>query len=266
MVFERLKNKTILVTRAADSVVVLLRLLHECGAASVVVPMIHIADPVSWMECDHAAGQLKKYDGVIFTSKNAVRKFVGRIAAVNGNALAALRSTSVFAVGGQTAAALKDFGIETTEFPESASAQALTELLSRRHVAGKRFLFPKSNIARKKLPEVLRSLHAIVDELVVYRTLSPSPSDIESYKKELSGQTIDAVLFFSPSAVENFAQTLGVGSINNAVAAVIGETTAQAARAIGLRVSVIPSEANAEMLVASLDKYFQSQMAFNPKT
>ena len=58
------------------------------------------------------------------------------------------------------------------------------------------------------------------------------------------------MLFASPSAVQGFAETLGAGA-TDVPAVAIGPTTAEAARAAGIRVLAVADPSTADGLVAA---------------
>ncbi|MBI3788438.1 MAG: uroporphyrinogen-III synthase [Ignavibacteriales bacterium] len=251
-----LEGKTIVVTRAADSSASLVQLFEQKAAKVIAFPTIEIVAPDAWDECDHAIINLRKYDGVFFTSKNAVEKFIERITAINSGAKKILASRRIFAVGEKTEAALEEAGIPVSLTPEIYSAENLASALSDEEIAGKHFLFPKSSIGKDVLPNALRSLNAVVDEVAVYKTISPEQSDLDAIRNALAAQEVDVVTFFSPSSVRNFIQIMGTKCLDNTAIAVIGPSTAKAATDLRLSVSIIAKQATAESLVETIEEYF----------
>lgn len=101
--------------------------------------------------------------------------------------------------------------------------------------------------------ETLRAAGVAVDEWTVYRTKASTPT---ASARAAIDAGVDAVLFFSPSAVRSFVESgLAVG---NAVTACIGPTTAAAARELGLNVDVVATDHSATGLVNALAEHFQS--------
>ncbi|MBI3586003.1 MAG: uroporphyrinogen-III synthase [Ignavibacteriales bacterium] len=254
-----LEGKTVVVTRAADSNASLVRLLEQQGATVIAFPTIEIVDPDSWDECDNAIINLRNYDGVFFTSKNAVEKFLQRIAAIHSEAKNILASRRIFAVGEKTEAVLEEAGIPVAMTPEIYSAEDLVSALSQEEIGGKRFLFPKSSIGKDILPNALRSLDAVIDEVAVYKTVSPKQTDLDAIRNALAAQKVDVVTFFSPSSVRNFIQIMGTKCLDTTAIAVIGPSTAKAATDLGLSVSIIAKAATAESLVETIEEYFGSK-------
>lgn len=254
-----LEGKTILVTRPTSADDEFTALLREAGAHVVHVPMVEIVEPESWEACDRALSHLEEYDGILFTSKNAVLKFLARVKTVVPDGERILNARAIFAVGEKTEEALEEAGIRVTAAPEIFSAQDLAETLSREQIAGRRFLFPKSDIARDVLPNALRTLGASVDEVVVYRTVAPHQADLDTVRNALAEGTVDAVTFFSPSSVRNFVQLLGHRCLQHVPVAVLGPTTEAAARNLGVTVSLRAFAATGAALVERLVEFFSTR-------
>lgn len=253
-----LEGKTVLVTRPASSAGEFIALLEAAGARVIHLPTVEISDPDSWEECDRAIINLRQYDGVFFTSKNAVEKFVGRVNALSGEAFVLLTRRAIYAVGEKTEEALEELGIPVTAAPEIYSAEELGTLFTREQVEGRRFLFPKSKIARDILPNALRELNAVVDEVVVYKTVAPQQWDLDSVRNALVNGSVDVVTFFSPSSVRNFVQMMGHRCVVHVPIAVLGPTTESAARTLGLDIAIVAPQATGKSLVESLEDFFTS--------
>ncbi|MEX0735925.1 MAG: uroporphyrinogen-III synthase [Bacteroidota bacterium] len=247
-----LQGKTVLITRAAESDDSFGRLLEARGATILHLPTIKIVDPDSWDDCDRAIITLREYDGVFFTSKNGVLKFLQRIEAVNAPAKSVLSNRPVYAVGEKTEEALENAGFPVTMTPEVFSGEDLAALFSREEVQGKRLLFPRSNIGKEILPKALRSLGAVVDEVTAYKTVSPEKTDLDGVRHALVIGKVDIVTFFSPSAVRNFLQMMGSKCLEHTLVAVIGPTTAAAATGLGIEVRIVSKQSTAESLVETL--------------
>ncbi len=121
-----LAGRRILVTRAAHQAGKLSESLRELGAEPVEVPVLEIRPPDSFDSLDRALRQLAFYDWLIFTSANAVRALVERIAAL-GIAFEPSPSLRVAAVGAATARAAQDAGFPVTFVPESYVAESLVD-------------------------------------------------------------------------------------------------------------------------------------------
>ena len=131
-------------------------------------------------------------------------------------------------------------------------------------LAGKRVLLPRSQRAGADLPDALRSVGAEVTEVVTYHTGgvgAAGPGVIEAMREG----RVDAVLFFSPSAVENVRCELGADVFSrlgaHAALAAIGPVTAAALRKAGLPVAIEAPLATADSMATAIAQYFSSRTA-----
>lgn len=78
----------------------------------------------------------------------------------------------------------------------------LIRFFKNKNLAGQKILYPMSQIGRKELVAVLKKKGAKVDVIEAYQT---KPANVSAKRlKATLKKGIDAVLFFSPSAVESF--------------------------------------------------------------
>jgi uroporphyrinogen-III synthase len=253
-----LTGLTILLTRDPAASAGFITEAERLGAHVLLFPVIAIQPPLSWEECDRAAGALDRYAAIAFTSANAVRGFRGRCDTL-GIPPDRLRLLKVYAVGVQTAQELGRWDLPVAAIPERFSASALAELFGGTHLDGLRVLLPQGNLAREELALALIALGARVDTVVVYRTLPVSPPDAGIVWGRLEARGIDVVTFASPSAVAAFAQIypverLGPLSAHAAIAA-IGPTTAQAVRDHGWTTACVAAESTMAGLLTAITSH-----------
>lgn len=229
------------------------RMLREGGCTVHRVPLIRIAAPETWDALDTALAKLDRYAGVLLTSRQSVRWFL-RGADARGIDRAAL--PPLHAVGEKTAAEAEALGLAVRELPSSSYGATLAAELP--DVEGKLFLQPCSDIARSEIVDTMRERGGDVEQVVVYRTL-PASDEAMRELKELNRRGFDAVAFFSPSAVRQFAAALEGWRQNETAVAVIGDTTADAVREHGLRVDIIAREQTAESLATGIIDYLNGQ-------
>ncbi len=231
-------------------------MLEARGARVLSLPAIELVEPSSTTALDEAIRTLRQYDGLVFTSRNAVEFFLKRTRAVDPDAPAVIAGKRIYAVGEKTESALREAGMPASAVPRNFSANDLTALLTRDGVWGKRFLFPRSDIARDVIPRHIRSHGGTVDEVVAYENRRPPETDVEPVRRALRAGKVDAATFFSPSALLNTVDLVGLEALSRTPIAVIGPTTRDAARDCGLRVRIVPSAATAEGLVEALEIEF----------
>ncbi|MFH1800771.1 MAG: hydroxymethylbilane synthase [Candidatus Omnitrophota bacterium] len=160
------------------------------------VPMIEIKPARSFKALDAAILRIDEYDGFLFTSRHAVLYFLDRLK-MKMKSVEALRSKMIVAIGKTTAQALESFGLNATWLPEEETAESMVKFLGNLPVKGKRFLIPRSDLARDLLVDELRKRGALVEPVTAYRNICPE------IKKQDLGR-IDEIVFTSPSTVKNF--------------------------------------------------------------
>ncbi|HTY10581.1 MAG TPA: uroporphyrinogen-III synthase [Bacteroidota bacterium] len=252
-----LLGKTILVTRAKEQAAEFVKLLEQLGASVMLFPTIQIVPPKSWEECDNAIAHIGTYDAIVLTSSNAAENFFTRVRLADNGTAKLIAEKTVYAVGEKTREAAEKHNIPVAAMPAVSDAKNLAITLSRTDVKGKRFLFPKGNLAGKVVTFALQEHGATVDEVVVYETIQPSETDAEAVKQRLRKNEIDVVTFFSPSSVSNFLASISEELLENTTIAVIGHTTAAAAKNLSLPVHVVAEHATSANFVGSIVRYYE---------
>ncbi len=259
-----LQGKTILVTRAVRQAEEFSMALRSLGASVVEFPTIQISDPVSWDDMDRCIGNIGRYDGMIFTSVNAVEKFFMR---VDARLQPAFQNKMICAVGGKTQEALKRYHFAVTVVPERYTADELVTALQPMDIRGKRFLFPRGNRSGDVIRSGLEKSGAYVDECIVYSTEYTDPPSAEMVREMLVKRHIDLITFFSPSSVEGFFRSMqqripepdALTKILRGIhTAAIGSVTSQALQEKGIVPTIIPPITTAEGLVDSIVRFYMS--------
>lgn len=263
--FEKLPlfGKTILVTRSREQASELSEKLRELGAAPVEFPTIELMPPESWADADHCLAQMVSYDWIIFTSANGVKYFIERLLALGGD-LRDLKGPRVCAIGPQTAEALKTLKIRVDFVPAEYRAESIFEGLSKGNLKGRRILIPRAKVARDILPAELKKAGALVDVVEVYRTVCPK-SQGRKIQELLKKKAFSAVTFTSSSTVSNFAEIIGMKEVRELTEGIpvasIGPITAEKARSMGIKTTIMPEEYTIPALLDALVKYFTAENA-----
>ncbi|EWS99897.1 uroporphyrin-III methyltransferase [Intrasporangium oryzae NRRL B-24470] len=229
--------------------------LAAYGATADVVPTISVEPPRTPQQMEKAIKGLVtgRYEWIGFTSVNAVRAVRERFEELGLDARA-FAGLKVAAVGGTTAAALREWGINADLVPtgEQSAAGLLEVWPEFDEVLDpiNRVLLPRADIATETLVAGLRDMGWEVDDVTAYRTVRAAPP-AAPIRDAIKGGDYDAVVFTSSSTVRNLVGIAGKPHPATVVAC-IGPATAKTAEEHGLRVDVLAPEASAISVVDAL--------------
>jgi len=248
----------VLVPRTKEQAGALSDRLRAHGAVPEEVPTITVEPPRTPQQMERAVKGLVtgRYQWIAFTSVNAVRAVREKFEEYGLDARA-FAGVKVAAVGEQTAAALRAFGITPDLVPEGQqSSEGLAavwppydEMLDPIN----RVLLPRADIATETLVAALTELGWEADDVTAYRTVraAPPPAPV---REAIKGGGFDAVLFTSSSTVRNLVGIAGKPHAVTVIAA-IGPQTAKTAEEFGLRVDVMAPKPSATALAEALATY-----------
>lgn len=253
-----------LVPRTKDQAGPMLARLSDFGATGEVVPTISVEPPRTPQQMQRAIKGLVtgRYEWVGFTSVNAVRAVREKLTEI-GLDVRAFAGLKIAAVGGATAAALREAGLEADLVPTGEqSAKGLLEVWPPYDevldpING--VFLPRADIATDTLVAGLQEMGWEVDDVTAYRTVRAAPPAVE-IRDAIKQGDYDAVLFTSSSTVRNLVGIAGKPHPTTVVAC-IGPATAKTAQEHGLVVSVLAEEASGSVLVEALAAYGQQLRA-----
>ena len=261
-----LEGKRIVITRAAPQSEALAGVLAGLGAIPVVLPLVEFGEPADLGPLDAAIAQLDQFDWVIFTSGQAVRAFVARSKDLGVSLHRAGSKLRIAAVGPVSAEAVRHAGLPVEYVARTHSGVGLANELGGR-LQGRSVLLPRSDRANPDLPEALKTHGAQVTEIVAYRTLQPGEVDRQKLGRISAGET-DAILFFSPSAVQHFAELAGVehflGLQNGLAITAVGPVTAEALRHLKMERIVVAADTTSTAVVQALENHFAGAVKSYP--
>lgn len=237
--------------------------LETQKAVPLVRPLLSFADPEDFGPLDEAITSLAQFDWLIFTSAEAVRAVARRSKKLGCSLDQACNGLDIASVGPVTAEVAEKNNLEVEYVAQTHNGVALAQELGDR-VQGKKVLLPRSDHAKRDLPEALRHQGAEVTEVIAYRTLKPTESD-QTELEEIANGEADAILFFSPSAVEHFGQVFGADRFravqNRMAVTAVGPVTAKALREAGVERIVVASDTTAAAVIDALEKHFAAAKA-----
>ena len=253
-----LAGKRIVVTRALAQSETLVLALRTCGAEVLVFPLIKISPPRDHEALDDGLKSLRAGDWILFTSQNAVGPVAEQSERVCAGLLAENAGIRIAAVGPATEGAAADAGLRVHYAAKSHDGVSLVRELGER-LRGRRVLLPRSDRAGAELPAAVRSVGGEPVEAVAYRTESAAAGNEDALAMISAGE-VDAVVCFSPSAVQELVKLLGPdgGAKLHGVTVftAIGEITAKAYREAGVREVVIAEDASVDGTVRVLNDHF----------
>jgi uroporphyrinogen-III synthase len=249
-----LEGKRVVVTRAIEQTADLLARLTSRGAVPISLPLVSFAPPEDYAPLDAALDQLKSFDWIILTSANAVHAVTTRAEARNRPTPRTDEMPQVAVVGPATKSEATAAGFPVTYVAKTHLGTALAEELGDR-LRSKSVFLPRSDRANPDLPVALRKLGARLTEVTAYRSVAPADTTLLARANAVLDGDADAILFFSPSAVHNFADLAGrvrlAAAQENLVVIAVGPITARALREIGVhRISIAADTATAAVVDA----------------
>jgi uroporphyrinogen III methyltransferase / synthase len=255
-----LSGRKILVTRSPDQAGEFAALLRQRGAEVVCISLIRFDPPDSWDAADRAIDRLGSFSLVLFTSANAVERFLARLEA-RGRDPGILSRSRLAAIGPKTSQALLQHRLRPSLVPQEFVAEGLLSLLEGESVAGMEILLPRAQEAREVLPDELEKRGARVTVAPVYRTVRADGNRDLLMASLRSG--VDMVTFTASSAVRHFLELLGPERerARGLRVACIGRVTAETALAGGLSPDVVAERSTVEDLAAAILRYFTSPAA-----
>jgi uroporphyrinogen III methyltransferase / synthase len=253
-----LSGKRVVITRAARQSVELVEHLGRVGALAILLPLVAFSAPEDYGPMDAALDRLEQFDWIIFTSENAVRAVVKR-AGVRGNLRnVAGRRSRAAAVGATTAAAAERAGFFVDYQAQTHSGAALANELGEK-LRGQSVFLPRSDRANPDLPQLLQKYGAEVTEVIAYRTVTPVNLDHVKMAAIVNGE-VEAILFFSPTAVEHFVAIVGQEKLrdlqNRLAITAVGPITANALRQSDVHTLLVAEDTTADAVIGALNKHF----------
>jgi uroporphyrinogen-III synthase len=253
-----LAGKRIVITRAAAQSEALARELRERGAIPAVLPLVLFDGPEDFASLDAAIAQIEEFDWLILTSAQAVRAITQRSLSLERPLIRTSDKLRIACVGPVTAEAAQQAGLPVEHVAKTHNGVALANELGGR-LQGLKVLLPRSDRANPDLPAALKRYGAHACEVVAYRTLQPTEMDRQRLTRIAEGEA-DALLFFSPSAVQHFVELFGAEKLSKlqdrmAIIAV-GPVTANTLQGAGVLHALLAKDTTATAVIETLEEHF----------
>lgn len=247
-----------MVTRAAEQSQPLVDALRAAGVEALTVPVVAFAPPDDLAQLDVSLKTPVPYGWMFLTSQNAVRALQERWTALGLRGEDIFSGVKIAAVGPATAEAARAAGLDVAYISRIHNGVALAEELAK-EISGKRVFLPRSDRANPELIRALESFGAKVTAVVAYKTVAP-----EGASKELQAgllrDRVDAVLFFSPSAVRHVREMLGAERFaqlgQDAIFVAIGPVSESALKEEGIERILVATDTTVLASIAALAEYF----------
>lgn len=250
-----LHRKVVLITRAAAQSNQLCEELNVRGAIVKHLPLVSFAQPENYDELDAALSSIETFDWILFTSANAVQAVERRGEELGRSFDSLAKLPPAAAVGPATSGAAEAAGFSVEFVAADHSGAGLARELGP-ELRGKKVFLPRSDRANEDLPAALRRSGALVTEVVAYRNLPPSGTDRNKFHESLK-DGVDGILFYSPSAVQNFLDLLGRERLatvqGRAVMVAIGHATSAALSSAGIQRIARATDTTTKAIVEALE-------------
>ena len=232
-----LHGKRIVITRAKEQSEDLFQRLLALDAVPISAPLIRFAPAEESGPLDVALRNLDGFDWLFLTSQNALRFVLERARVLGISLTQQATAIRVAAVAPVTAAAAEKAGLPVSYVSMKHQGIGLAEELGPQ-LKGRRVLLPRSDKADRELPEALRKVGAEVVDLIAYHTLETQTEENKLPDIVRQGE-MDAIVFYSPSAVHRFLDILRSEQTEMAkrktLFVAIGPVTAAALRESGVK-------------------------------
>ena len=207
--------------------------LSDLGAEVISQPAIRLTDPADWAPVDAALAELDGYDWLVFSSKNGVDRFFGRLFDLGGDARR-LGSVKLAAVGSGSAEQLARYSLKVDLVPEEFHAESLAQALAG-EAKGKRFLLARAGRGRQVLADELQQAGGRVDQIVVYDSVDVEAPDGD-VAAAMSAGDIDWVTVTSSATAKSLVRLYGDG-LRQARLASISPLTSSVLKDLGYQVA-----------------------------
>tara|TARA_B100001109_G_C18862793_1_gene474994 strand:+ start:1115 stop:1882 length:768 start_codon:yes stop_codon:yes gene_type:complete len=247
----RLKGKSIVVSRATTQAKEFVEKIERAGGIAIEFPLVEFAPIENNTPLIQAFNELYKYHWLVFTSANAVDFFfdAAEKAQVKFYFYPDLK---IATVGEKTKLQLGQRGYRTNFVPIKYTAEVLAENMDE-DIEGKRILIPRSEKASDDYLEIFRNRGAIPHAISIYKNekVAYNQNEVEA----LLNQKPDYLTFTSGSSVIAFHELLQKFNLETIAKWIcIGPSTAKVAEELAYHITAIAEPHTVEGIINSIEK------------
>ena len=217
------------------------------------IPFVRVELVSDLRAVDTSLRMLESYDGIIFTSRHAVRFTRDRL-----DALSVEMSIPVYCVGSSTARESESLGLTPSWVADEYSGKGLATMLAERLTTGDHLLFPKSTKSNDAPWRILRKKDIHVHGINLYAPHVINYEKGAEVRKLLADESL-VIAFGSPSAVNGWVNIWDSPSqaatvLEHSFVCAIGGATSQALQRIGTRPDIVPKKPTANGLCLAISQ------------
>ncbi len=190
----------VLITRAEPAASQTAKNLAKHGHEAILMPLFEVVDT-------GIAIPDEEYDGVIFTSKNAVDILQKRGWQTN------FETTPAFCVGEKTEFAAKALGFKTT-YKANGGGGALVKLMSNLEITNRRFLYPSTPDKSFDMQKALKTYNAKLKTIDIYQA-KPKTLSLKDIKQTISEPSIKCVFVYSALSYQHLANIIKAAKLES---------------------------------------------------
>jgi len=237
-----LKKPCIIITRPREDAERTAKLLAVRGFDSFVEPALATED----MQLGISAlkNNIAQYDGVVITSKNALRI----VAEIDKN-------IKIITLGKATTLLAKEYGFKDVEYA-GKNINELCQYVKSQYV-GKTFAYASGEDITEELG--LQNCGNVVARIIVYKTIA-SQNFSEEFMVRLRGGNFNGVMFFSTKTAATFCKIIekeGVKIyVGGLVAFYLSNNIAKSIKSYGFKATVFAKNANVDEIIGLVERFW----------
>tara|TARA_B100000579_G_scaffold437591_1_gene467596 strand:+ start:1159 stop:1944 length:786 start_codon:yes stop_codon:yes gene_type:complete len=197
---EKLKNKTIVITRSTEQSSVLRDYLMKLQVNVLDLPSLIIGPPNNIQPLENALAQIKTFDWIIFSSVNGVKSIDRQLKFKNKSLKEYNKFFKIASIGIKTANYLNQIGVEVDFIPPQFVSDSLVNNFPFLNNKSKILIPRVESGGRTILSNSLKKIGAEIIEVPAYESYCPS-SIPDKTLKVLKQNLVDAITFTSSKTV-----------------------------------------------------------------